>query len=289
MPAPSDAARALAERWQLALFDRRPRGAAGTRLAQQAGASLEFHDRRAYSPGDDLRRLDWRTYGRTGELFVKVHRDEVEPRLDLVLDASRSMAVEDAKAQRTVDLAAIGALAARRAGVSVRLIALAGVAQPIELERFVGFGVELDGALDLADALAGAAPLLRAGSVRVLVSDCLTPADPSALVRRLAQRSGGVGVLQVLAREELAPEAGETLRLIDAESGAARDLVLDDGSVERYLARLRRLADGVELECRRLAGLYALCDARIELADACRDVLAPRGVLAPAARSASAR
>ena len=42
-------------------------GAAGERASQRRGGSAEFLDHRPYAPGDDLRRVDWAAFARTGE------------------------------------------------------------------------------------------------------------------------------------------------------------------------------------------------------------------------------
>jgi uncharacterized protein (DUF58 family) len=55
------------------------------------GVSVEFADYREYSPGDDLRRLDWRAYARTNRHFVKQYEEESNLRATVFLDASASM------------------------------------------------------------------------------------------------------------------------------------------------------------------------------------------------------
>ena len=55
------------------------------------GVSVEFADYREYSPGDDLRRLDWRAYARTNRHFVKQYEEESNFRATVFLDASASM------------------------------------------------------------------------------------------------------------------------------------------------------------------------------------------------------
>ena len=56
------------------------------------GASVEFADHREYSPGDELRHLDWRVYGRTDRFFIKEYDAETNMSVHLLVDASRSMA-----------------------------------------------------------------------------------------------------------------------------------------------------------------------------------------------------
>jgi len=55
------------------------------------GAGLDFEAARPYQPGDDIRRMDWRTTARTGKAFLKTFREEHQPQLHLVLDRGASM------------------------------------------------------------------------------------------------------------------------------------------------------------------------------------------------------
>ena len=61
--------------------------------ARGLGSGFEFHDHRAYSPGDDVRDLDWHLFGRLGDLYVKRFRDEADLEFQVVLDRSASMTV----------------------------------------------------------------------------------------------------------------------------------------------------------------------------------------------------
>lgn len=56
-----------------------------------AGTSLEFTEHKEYSPGDDIRRMDWKAVARTDRYTIKRFEDETEMRLVLVLDTSASM------------------------------------------------------------------------------------------------------------------------------------------------------------------------------------------------------
>ena len=58
------------------------------------GASPEFADYRSYTPGDDLRNLDWRVYGRSDRYYIKRYEEESNLRAYIVLDASQSMTYE---------------------------------------------------------------------------------------------------------------------------------------------------------------------------------------------------
>ena len=64
------------------------------------GFNVEFAEYREYSPGDDLRRLDWRVLGRTDRFYVKQYEEESNLRATLVLDCSASMRYGSAAAQQ---------------------------------------------------------------------------------------------------------------------------------------------------------------------------------------------
>src|SRR4249919_3365052 len=55
------------------------------------GFSVEFSEYRQYSPGDDLRFLDWRLYARSDRYYLKRFEDETNLRCYLLVDLSRSM------------------------------------------------------------------------------------------------------------------------------------------------------------------------------------------------------
>ncbi len=55
------------------------------------GFSLEFAEHRQYYPGDEIRRIDWRAFGKTDRYYIKEYEDETNLKAVLVVDASGSM------------------------------------------------------------------------------------------------------------------------------------------------------------------------------------------------------
>lgn len=64
---------------------------AGRHRSAQKGSSTEFADHRAYMPGDDLKRIDWKVLGRTEKYYVRRYQDETNLRVYLLIDRSGSM------------------------------------------------------------------------------------------------------------------------------------------------------------------------------------------------------
>jgi uncharacterized protein (DUF58 family) len=64
---------------------------AGLHRSPDFGFSQEFAEYRAYTPGDDLRHVDWNLYARTERAYLKRYRGETNSQVTILLDASNSM------------------------------------------------------------------------------------------------------------------------------------------------------------------------------------------------------
>ena len=64
---------------------------AGFHRSPDFGFSQEFAEYRAYSPGDDLRHVDWNVFARSENMFLKRYRGETNCQVTILLDTSRSM------------------------------------------------------------------------------------------------------------------------------------------------------------------------------------------------------
>ena len=71
----------------------------GRHASRQQGGAGEFVDFREYSAGEDIRRLDWKVYSRTGRAYIRLYQDETNIRCVMAIDASGSMRFGAASAQ----------------------------------------------------------------------------------------------------------------------------------------------------------------------------------------------
>ncbi len=281
MQRPTRAARELSERYELALDSAPTPGRVGERLTRSGGAGTEIHDSRGYQVGDDVRRIDWRAFARSDQLVVRVWREEVLARVEVLLDTSRSMALDAAKAALALDLTYVLGACAKRDGCSARVIPIAAGSRALELEEFEARGVEFDQRVSFDLALREALEHVRRGSIVVVVSDFLFPHDPRTLLAPLTSRAGALACVQVLSAEERSPQAGDALRLVDCENGESLDLVLDASVVAGYRNRLERLCSALEEECRRARAPFVSLDAATALEAHARGALLSAGLLAP--------
>ena len=160
------------------------------------------------------------------------------------------------------------------------MISLGDRVEAIERERLLREGLELEGAMRLTHLLPEAGALLRPGALRILLSDFHFPHDAGSLVRALRPGPGGGLLVQVLSKDDAEPEPGRALRLVDAETDEALDLVVDEGLAERYRERTLRLRAALEDACVVNGASFLSLPVGEDIDGVCRASLARRGVLA---------
>ena len=238
-----------------------PFGRAGSQMGKRPGSSLEFIDHREYQPGDDLRRIDWGGFARSDKLTVKLYRDEVNPHLDVIVDGSCSMALEDSpKAQATLGLAAAFATAASNVGYShTAWIAGDGCRQVDNGTDRPSTWDGLDFAYhgDLSTSFAKFPPSWRPFGLRVLLSDLLWHGDPLKLLSQFAERATAVVVVQVLAEADVNPTERGNIRLVDSETDVVQEIFLDSVAEKRYRAALTRHQESWHLAAKQTGAIMA--------------------------------
>ncbi|MDE0299476.1 MAG: DUF58 domain-containing protein [Candidatus Poribacteria bacterium] len=229
-------------RYALASPKNVPFGASGNQMGKRPGSSLEFIDHREYQPGDDLRRIDWGGFARSDKLTVKLYRDEVSPHLDIVIDGSCSMALENSpKTRATLGLAAVFATAASNVGYSHAAWMAGDGFRQVDNganRASVWDGIDFDYRGDLATSFTRLPPSWRPYGLRVLLSDLLFPGDPMAAMFRFAEQATAVVIVQVLAEADVNPVERGNIRLVDSESDEAQEVFVDSGAEGRYRSAL---------------------------------------------------
>jgi len=79
------------DRFNLALKKQSTEIKQGEQKSQSQGQGMIFEDHTKYTPGDDIRRVDWKAYARTGELYIKRFEEEKSITVHVLVDRSSSM------------------------------------------------------------------------------------------------------------------------------------------------------------------------------------------------------
>lgn len=71
----------------------------GLHRSPHKGFSVEFKEHRQYVPGDDIRDIDWKLFGKTDRLFIREYEEETNLRCTILLDSSGSMAYQGSRSE----------------------------------------------------------------------------------------------------------------------------------------------------------------------------------------------
>jgi len=218
-------------------------GVSGRHASPHRGSSVEFAEYRKYVPGDDLRRLDWRAFGRSDRFYVKEYEADTNLRLVLVLDTSGSMAYASPRPAAggsepltKLDYArricgALGYLASQQGDAVGISCAADGIVRTLPPRRSPAhlrlvFDVVEEarpqGITRLPDVLHELAETIRQRALVVIVSDLFV--DPSELAGafgHLRFRRHDVGVFHLLDPQEIAFSFQRPTRFLDLEGGGS--------------------------------------------------------------------
>jgi uncharacterized protein (DUF58 family) len=241
----------------------------GERRSVRRGTSLEFADYRNYTRGDDLRRVDWNLYARLERPFLKLFEEEEDLAVHVIVDASASMGwpedgegVDESHHKFRYAMRLAGALAhiglATGDQVSVTLLRGQAVAERWGPARGRGQTLRLlawleeqetGGETDLDAALTDSARRGGRPGLALVISDMLSQSGYRDGLNALQGRGNEVGLLHVLAPEEIEPPLAGDLRLVDLETGDPQDVSVDGAMRGLYRRRLLDWRDEMAAHC----------------------------------------
>ena len=243
---------------------------AGDWASRWLGRGLDFEESRLYSPGDDIRDMDWRTTARTGRPHLKIYREERQPLVHLVVDRGATMRFGTRRRLKVAQAARVAAvLAFATAGHNGvigatlwdaqdetlparhgRLAALALIEQAAAPCPPLSDPAPTD-ALHHADRLAALEASLPRGARLVLISDFAWLADDhETQLARLAARCDVWAIQIVDAAERALPEMGAAC-FRDMASG--QRVWLDTAQASVRAAARTAFADHLAAQAARLA------------------------------------
>ena len=240
---------------------------AGLHRSRNRGTSVEFAEHKEYSPGDNLRHLDWRAYARFDRDYVKQFEDESNLRALTVVDASGSMGYPTAEqADRLTKLDYATTCAGAIAYVLARQGDAVGVASytdnlqirvPARARRghlqeilSVLESLKPAGPTRLGEALDNLAEGLKRRTIVVIFSDLLDGGlEALKSAARLRARKHDVIVFHVLDPDELSFPFEDSTLFVSMEDD--REVKIDARAIrEAYLAEMERFRQSAEQACR---------------------------------------
>ncbi len=260
--------RTLAELQSLSLRARRVVDGylSGAHRSAHHGYSAEFSQHRPYSPGDDLRNVDWKAFGRTDRLFVKQFIDETNLTCTFLLDCSASMEFQGAASPLSkfdyagcvvVTLSWLLRQQGDAVGLGLFANALTTTLSPQAHDEQIGHMINAIETVSFEPDTSFGAVMhqwsnqARGRSLVVIVSDLFDDLDVvTSSVLNLQHQGHELVVLQICDRDELDFPFERMTRFRDAESGAA--LTLDAQAIrKRYRDEFQRFTDSIRAQCQR--------------------------------------
>ncbi len=237
-------------------------GLIGQREGAGRGQGVEFADYRRYTPGDDVRRIDWNVYARLRELLVTTSPQEARVWMSVLLDTSRSMDYGQPNKLRYGRRLAtlLGTVALLRADrVQVQVLSDGGAVAGGQLDaasmlRLLSVEVErlpegrtTDLARSIRAARAGAAD----PELAVLITDgMVSPGDLAAALSEFARFARSAAFVHVVdPADEVALPTGD-VELRDLETSQALRVVITAEVRQGYEERYREFGARVEAQCR---------------------------------------
>lgn len=244
----------------------------GHKASHFAGAGQEFLDHRNFTPGDDLRAINWRAYLRLEKLFLKLF--QLEPRIPVrvLLDVSQSMAIAPGDSEQISKFDYARKLAAALCYIGlVRLDAIC--LQPFSSKlldsytasggrhRFQGAANFLTGIKPggQSNFLATARQFLTRfpqPGLAVVISDFLDDEACEKPLQYLADFGHELILLHIWSPEDREPPWEGELELEDAETGQRVELAFDDEARARYTKEFDEHAKSLERVALRNTGRY---------------------------------
>ena len=250
---------------------------AGQYATRQRGQSVEFYDYRQYMAGDDVGHIDWKLFGRSDRLYIKLFEHQSELTVHLLVDASASMDYHGEprtvpRAKRTSKYDYACSLAASIAFLILKqhdrfgfAFAREGLHQPLPAEgsmrHLSRILIQMEqakplGPASLADAIATQTQSTARRTLLIIFSDLWDDADATAAALAARATTGGESIIfHVLHPHEINLPDFEHGLFIDSETQARVRLNVHDLR-ETYQARMREHLDTWARRCRSLGVDY---------------------------------
>jgi uncharacterized protein (DUF58 family) len=227
------------------------------------GASVEFVEHRKYYPGDEIRHIDWRAYGKTGRYYIKEFEDETNLRCYLFVDCSGSMAYGEStlsKFDYARQLAAsLGYLLLAQQD-AVGLVAFdTKVRERFEPgtnpQRFRQLTSALENCTpgeetSLGEAISQVLPTIPRRSLIMVISDCFDKVEAlTAALKRMRHARHEVILLQIVAPEEETFPFRNPTQFRSLEKNGHRMLVDPHRLRKLYVEQYHEFCEALQKQC----------------------------------------
>ncbi len=250
----------------------------GIHPSRAKGLSSEFEEHRQYSPGDDIRRIDWKAYGKFDRYFIKEYRETTNLKAYIILDSSSSMSYAsdgwskfDYGSTLTASLAYLMLKQQDAVGLITFSNKVEKVIPPKAIHEYL-FAIlrELEERNPKGETRTGAVLQELAGSLKrrgliILISDLLDkPEEVLKGLKQLRSRGNDIIVFHLLDRDELEFPFKEATLFQDLEEDLK--LLTDPYAIRTaYMKTIQALIENYRKSCASERIDYSLLDTTVGL------------------------
>ena len=234
------------------------------RKTRKVGSGLEFADHRDYSPGDDIRYLDWKVFVRLRHAFIRLFEEDEDLPIRIVIDVSDSMSTRGGRKLRYAQqvgaaLAYVGLANLDRVGLVCmsgtthrNLPAVRGKGRIFRVFEFLR-AVEPGGPTDIRQGCSRVAAQATQPGLTVVLSDFYDLEGAFEGMNMLRFRRHDPVAIQVIDPFEADPTHSGLrgdVTLVDCEGGDNRDITLSPRALQNYKEAHERFCGRLENNCR---------------------------------------
>jgi uncharacterized protein (DUF58 family) len=241
------------------------------------GFSVEFAEHRQYMPGDEIKHIDWKVYGRTDRYYIKQYEEETNMKGYVILDSSASMAYSSGKGITKFDYAV--SLAAALTFMMIKQQDAVGAAvYDTELRGYIPPRSRTSYLREILRLLTAATPGKGTGTARslnimaerikrrglvVILSDFFDdPKEVMTALKHFRHKQNEVLVMQILDPMERSFNFGVDATFRDMETG--EELVTQPYQIRKaYAEAMTEFTDNLKRQCREHGIDYVLLDTSI--------------------------
>jgi len=238
----------------------------GARRSIEQGRGIEPVDHREYFPGDDIRFIDWKVYGRTEKLFIRRFEEDKNLTTHVLVDSSKSMdfSSDPKKYPTKFDYAAMIAAgfiflalnSNEKFAISNYNKKLLNPMQPMRGQRHFFSAIDLlnkevpEGVTDFRFCASQYVKLIRSKALVVVISDFLQPLEAlEAGILRLSRKTNNLLMIHVADPIEMNLDWQGDMKLIDLETRRMKTTFFTPSMRKQYIQSFKNHIEGINAVC----------------------------------------
>ncbi|WP_129597393.1 DUF58 domain-containing protein [Anaerophilus nitritogenes] len=241
------------------------KGGKGNYRGAGLGNSLDFYGHKEYNYGEDLKKIDWKAYGRTQKLYTKSFEEEKQMDVNIILDDSLSMDFGEPNKWEMAKYIALGlGYMTLKQNDFLNFYTINSTLEEIMKKRkgkehFYELTQKIKDIHPKGDTHFENILNMNhfSSGITFFISDFFTK-ELDKIIDFLTIQNQEVILFHVLSQQEINPLYGQELKLIDVETKESRKIEMNHQMKEIYKEKMKKFIGNIEKSCTSRNGRYVL-------------------------------